>query len=113
MQEAILQIRLWFEDEKGRVIFGPGRALLLEKIKELGSLHKAAKELGMSYRAAWGKIKLSEKVLGEKLLIKDKGRTLKLTSFALDLLLQYESWRTKVYNYAQEQASFLEEKSKK
>jgi molybdate transport system regulatory protein len=43
-----------------RVDFGPGRALgagkvgLLEAIEREGSLSRAAAELGMSYRRAWG-----------------------------------------------------------
>jgi len=32
---------------------GPGKARLLELIAETGSISRAAKELGMSYRRAW------------------------------------------------------------
>lgn len=32
---------------------GPGKARLLELIEETGSISRAAKELGMSYRRAW------------------------------------------------------------
>ena len=48
--------------------FAEGRRMLLEAVDRLGSLNAAAKELGMSYRAAWGKIKATEKALGLKLL---------------------------------------------
>lgn len=109
MLSATLHLRLWWENAQGQVVFGPGRALLLAKVEEVGSLHKAAKELGMSYRAAWGKIKVSEEALGEKLLIKEKGsKKLQLTPFALKLLTEYEHWRKDVYNYAQKQAHFWE-----
>ncbi len=34
-------------------IFGPGKALLLENIKETGSISAGARKIGMSYRRAW------------------------------------------------------------
>jgi len=62
-----IRIHLWLETGQG-VYFGLGRALLLEKIDRYGSLQKAADALGMSYRAAWGKIKKTEEVLGIRLI---------------------------------------------
>jgi molybdate transport system regulatory protein len=62
-----VRIHLWLEQE-GSVFFGKGRVLLLDKIEELGSIKKAAEALGMSYRAAWGKIKATEKILGMELV---------------------------------------------
>ena len=38
------------------VAIGPGKALLLEKIENTGSISAAAREMGMSYRKAWGLI---------------------------------------------------------
>lgn len=43
---------LWIECE-GERFFGPGRAELLERIEETGSINKAAKSMGMSYKKAW------------------------------------------------------------
>ena len=62
-----VKFKIWLE-EKGGVAFAEGRKMLLEAVDRLGSLNAAAKELGMSYRAAWGKIKATEKTLGIKLL---------------------------------------------
>jgi molybdate transport system regulatory protein len=62
-----VRMHLWLESQDG-LYFGLGRALLLAKIQEHGSLRRAAEELGMSYRAAWGKIKKSEEILGVKLI---------------------------------------------
>lgn len=59
--------RIWIEED-GKVLFGKGRENLLEAIEECQSLNKAAKKLNMSYRAAWGRIKASEKRLGIKLV---------------------------------------------
>jgi len=69
MKDAIPTIRLhlWLETGQG-LFFGLGRALLLAKIDQYGSLQKAADSLGMSYRAAWGKIKKTEEILGMKLI---------------------------------------------
>lgn len=66
-QEATIRLHLWLETSEG-VFFGTGRALLLTKIEEYGSLKKAAEDLGMSYRAAWGKIRRTEEVLGVRLI---------------------------------------------
>ncbi len=66
---CIMHLHLWLETDKG-LLFGPGRAELLECIERLGSLRKAADDLGMSYRAAWGKIKRTEEALGYKLIDK-------------------------------------------
>ena len=43
---------LWIECD-GERFFGPGRVELLQKIEKTGSISKAAKEMGMSYKKAW------------------------------------------------------------
>lgn len=43
---------LWLEGN-GRRFFGPGPVELLELIAETGSIRKAAKAMGMSYKKAW------------------------------------------------------------
>ena len=43
---------LWIECE-GERFFGPGRVELLQRIEETGSINKAAKLMGMSYKKAW------------------------------------------------------------
>lgn len=59
--------KVWLEAD-GRMIFSDGRLQLLEAVARLGSLRRAAQELGMSYRAAWGLLKVSEEALGTPLL---------------------------------------------
>lgn len=44
--------RIWLESDQGTFV-GYGRILLLERIKEHGSITEAAKSMGMSYRHAW------------------------------------------------------------
>jgi molybdate transport system regulatory protein len=65
--------KVWLEDREGRIIFGLGRMRILEAIKCCGSLNAAARELKMSYRAVWGKIKVTEEALGKPLLVKMQG----------------------------------------
>ncbi|WP_276373456.1 winged helix-turn-helix domain-containing protein [Chryseolinea sp. H1M3-3] len=47
-----LRFRCWI-DIDGERFFGPGRAELLALIHETGSISKAAKAMGMSYKKAW------------------------------------------------------------
>ncbi len=60
-------------DEQDESVVGEGRVKLLCLIKRHGSIARAAEELGMSYRTAWGKIKGAEKALGFKLLESHSG----------------------------------------
>ncbi|MGL4209557.1 MAG: winged helix-turn-helix domain-containing protein [Candidatus Adiutrix sp.] len=84
-----LSAKLFLETE-GRYILGPGRLKLLEATSALGSLHKAAQSLGMSYRWAWGRLRDSEKALGFPLLTQEghggRGKPKILTPEAQELL---------------------------
>jgi molybdate transport system regulatory protein len=56
MAESSLKLvpngRIWIDTEAGAFL-GYGRIELLEKIKDTGSLRKAALEMKMSYQQAW------------------------------------------------------------
>lgn len=73
-----LRVHIWIEDH-GETAMGMGRALLLAKIREHGSLRQAAADMRMSYRAAWGKLKATEARLGTALVRKAKGQRFELT----------------------------------
>jgi molybdate transport system regulatory protein len=93
-----VRTKLWLHDEEGNVIFGMGRTKMLEAIERCGSISAAAKELKMSYRAVWARIKATEKRLGgQPLLICNKGGVsgggATLTPFAKDLIRQYRALR--------------------
>ena len=62
-----IKSKVWLE-ANGRMIFSDGRLQLLEAVDQLGSLARAARRLGMSYRAAWGLLKVTERALGTPLL---------------------------------------------
>ena len=50
--EYELMGRIWIEGKEGTFL-GYGRVILLERIKEYGSISEAAKSMDMSYRHAW------------------------------------------------------------
>lgn len=72
MREKIPKCKIWIEFHD-HVVFGAGRLELFQAIEECGSINKAAAKLGMSYRAAWGKINATEQFLGVKLIDKHVG----------------------------------------
>ncbi len=100
-----LRLHVWFErDEK--IFLGIGRALLLEKIEEYGSLRQAATEMKMSYRAAWGKLKAAEESIGKPLVqkIKGKGQRYELTPVGRQLARQFKQLQSDIETYAMSKA---------
>ena len=59
---------------------------MLHAVRAQGSISKAAKALGFSYRHVWGALKDWEKTLGRELIVWDKGQRAKLTEFGDKLL---------------------------
>lgn len=103
---SVLRVHLWLESEGG-MLFGLGRAQLLEMVALHGSLNQAAKVLGMSYRAAWGRIKRTEQALGEPLLVKASGRKgYELTPLAGQLVRDFAAWHNEVEAFALKQARY-------
>jgi molybdate transport system regulatory protein len=95
-----VHFRLWLESPSG-IVFGPGRAMLLAKIEETGSLNQAAKALGISYRAAWGKLKKTEEILGIALCNKTRGRRgYTLTDEGKSILSDFLAWHAGVRDHA-------------
>ena len=90
MQATKFEIRskIWIEDKRGKVVFGLGRLRILEAVNRLGSLQVAARELKMSYRAIWSRIRASERLIGKSLLVSDN-RGSRLTPLAITLLKQF------------------------
>lgn len=67
-----VRFKAWLENE-GKLVIGEGRRQLLELVDQTGSINQAASQMKMSYRAAWGKIRLAEKRLGFPLLQSQAG----------------------------------------
>ena len=93
------KLRVWitFGDD---IKFGDGRARLLELIDARGSLNKAASELEMSYRNAWGYLQDLERAAGFKFVERDSGggpqSGMRLTAEGKRFLARYGKFRAAV-----------------
>lgn len=97
-----LRLHLWLETEEGMLI-GIGRAAMLARIETCGSLNQAAKAMGMSYRAAWGRLKATEEQLGCPLVVKAAGRKgFELTEEGRRLAMAFRAWHAEVEAFALE-----------
>ena len=63
---------IWVEGAEGTFL-GIGRVLLLEKIKEYGSITRAAGSLEMSYRKAWELVESMNRQAGAPLVVATTG----------------------------------------
>ena len=65
----VITVRL-YTDEK---CFGPGVAMLLERVERLHSLRSAAIDMDMAYSMAWTILRNAERTLGVKLISSTTG----------------------------------------
>ena len=98
---AEVQFKLWIE-ENDKVLFGGGRLKLLKAVVNQGSLAGAARELSMSYRAAWGRLRASEKRLGFPLVERsDSGRReVQLTPQGLRMVKRFEEFEKQAQEFS-------------
>lgn len=94
-QKFVIRSKIWIEDDNSNVVFGEGRYRMLDMIDRKRSLQSAAKELKMSYRALWGRIKASEERIGQP-LVKREGKGSCLTPFARELMIQFQKLQTSI-----------------
>ncbi len=94
--------RLWMEDGKNEVMFDQTDAFLLRRVAETHSLTRAAKEVGISYRNAWDRVKVMEEKLHRSLVeTRVGGRTgggATLTEDGARLLKEFRKTRKLLYN---------------
>lgn len=99
-----VRYKIWLEE--GEHIFGEGLFTLLREIDRQGSINKAAQNLHMSYRQAWGRIKKAEERLGFRLLVTriggEAGGGAELTAEGRKLLGNYHRFREQVDKAIQE-----------
>jgi molybdate transport system regulatory protein len=89
-----LLCKVWLE-YKGKPLLGKGGAQILEAIKEVKSISKAAKKVGMSYRYVWNYLAKIEKTLQEPIVQTYKGGRkggggAQLTNLGENLLREYK-----------------------
>ena len=68
-----LRRKHWIELD-GRFVIGEGGAELLQAVDQWGSLAEGARQIGWSYRHAWGYIRRAEEVLGVSLVATKAGK---------------------------------------
>ena len=105
-EKITLNLNVWLEKDK-KTYIGMGLIMILIRIEALGSLRKAAFDLKMSYRAAWGKLKKAEKIIGEDLVQKDfvKGQKYKLSDFGKDIIKKFMSFYEKIETVSLKEAN--------
>lgn len=64
--------RLWLEKD-GETFLSWGRVVLLERIRDLGSIAAAARSLNMAYSHAWGLVAKMNQLAGEELVSRTFG----------------------------------------
>lgn len=91
-----LRTKIWITDTSDNVVFGMGRVKIFEAIEQYGSINAAAKELKMSYRAVWGRIKATEDRLEKQLVNRTTGGKSgggsTLTAFAKKLIKEFKTF---------------------
>lgn len=107
--QARIAIRLLADDEK---CFGPGVAELLERIREEGSLRKAASDMHMAYSKAWSILRDCERALGFPMLEKKaggrNGGSSVLTENGEKMLEQYREFERRLRQESERLISLLE-----
>lgn len=92
IQEAAGMIRLRVQIAPG-VAFGPGKADLLEGIRDTGSIAAAGRAMRMSYKRAWQLVEELNRLFDEPLVAASKGGSggggASLTRTGEDVLARY------------------------
>ena len=67
------QIQVRLKLKIGEDSIGPGKAALLKKIREQGSISAAARDMGINYRRAWFLLETINTALGQPVVKTEKG----------------------------------------
>ena len=71
--DIFLDYAIRLEHKKKGTVLDPFKFRLLKSIHDTGSIKLAAAESGVSYRKAWGSIEETEKLIGFKLVNRQRG----------------------------------------
>ena len=93
-KSLFIRSKIWIEDDSGQRYASVLRSSWRNFNPRKGSIQAAAKELKMSYRAVWGRIKATEDRIGRQMLIRNVGGASgggsRLTPFAQMLVEQFQ-----------------------
>jgi molybdate transport repressor ModE-like protein len=114
-----LKTKNWIENRDEELVLSKGKIDILERIDALGSIAKAAKAMGMSYKKAWSHIKILQQNLDDEILITQKGAGrdsgTRLTPIAREFIANYREMQRRIETYADAQFKqlFLTARSRK
>ena len=109
-----IRSKLWIETADGEILLGGGLLKIFKLIERHGSMSAAAKELGMSYRALWGKVRTLEERLGVQLVERAaqgaRRRGAHLTEQGKQLVALFEQFETQIETHIENASSQFIEK---
>jgi molybdate transport system regulatory protein len=112
-----VQLKIALSKNKGVPFMGPGPVILLEKIRQYKSIHKAAKSMNLSYVKALNMMNRLEKGLDRKILLRTRGGNdgggTQLTQYAESYINLYKTLVNNISEYAQEELVRLMEETDK
>ncbi|GAA3509649.1 winged helix-turn-helix domain-containing protein [Aquimarina addita] len=101
-----IKSRIWIEGEEG-VFLGEGRIKILKAIIKEGSLSKAAKKAGMSYKKAWNLVNSINKNAAQPIIITNTGGTggggTVITEYGMNMITAFEKINKNCWNFLDQQ----------
>ncbi|MDH7444165.1 winged helix-turn-helix domain-containing protein [Aquimarina sp. 2201CG14-23] len=101
-----IKSRIWIEGEEG-VFLGEGRIKILKAIVTEGSLSKAAKSLGMSYKKAWNLVDSINKNASNPIVITNTGGNggggTIITEYGIKMISAFENINKNCWDFLDQQ----------
>ena len=95
----VVKSKVWLEKD-GKLFMGFGRATLLERIDELGSISAAARSMKLAYRNAWLWVEAMNRLAPYPLVVKSTGGSrggyTRLTEDGRKIIKEYKEKRASV-----------------
>jgi molybdate transport system regulatory protein len=95
----VLKSKVWLEKD-GKLFMGYGRATLLERIDQLGSISAAARSMKLAYRNAWLWVEAMNRLAPKPLVVKStggpRGGYARLTEEGHRIIKEYKEKRASV-----------------
>ena len=103
-----LRLRLLFGD----TMLGPGKAELLQRIRETGSISAAGRGMGMSYKRAWSLVETMNAAFAEPLVTSARGGPggggARLTATGTEVLARYRAMEVSAADAAAQDIAALQ-----
>jgi molybdate transport system regulatory protein len=95
----VVRSKVWLEKD-GKLLMGRGRATLLERIDQLGSISAAARSMNLTYRNAWLWVQAMNSMVPEPLVEKfaggPRGGRARLTGDGRRIVEEYQQQRARL-----------------